>query len=297
VGLHPITLLVSLLGAVAAAFTGLWTASLVRLRRRSRAAGEGGLGVPRPLEVLTGAVTMFFDTLGIGAFAPTTALIRFLRLAPDAWIPGTLNVGHSLASILESFIYTAIIPVDAATLILTVVAATVGAWLGAGVVARWPKRRVQLGMGFALLAAAGFMLLRQLELFPAGGDALGLDGWRLGLAVAGHLLLGALMTLGIGLFAPCMILLSFLGMSAKAIFPIMMTSCAFLMPIGGLQFIRQGSYAPRLSLALTLGGLPAVCLAAFVVKELPLYALRWMVLGVVTYAGAMLLRAGAKQEA
>jgi uncharacterized membrane protein YfcA len=99
------------------------------------------------------------------------------------------------------------------------------------------------------------------------------------------------MTLGIGLFAPCMILLSFLGMSPKAIFPIMMTACAFLMPIGGLRFVRERAYAPRLSLALTLGGVPAVFLAAFLVEELPLYALRWMVIGVVVYAGVLLLRA------
>ena len=294
---HPITVMLSLLGVLAAGFTALWTVSLVRLRRQGKGTGtDHGIGAPRPLELLTGALTMFFDTLGIGAFAPTTALIRVLRLAPDQLIPGTLNVGHSLASILQAFIYTAIIPVDAATLILTVLASTVGAWLGAGVVARWPKQRVRLGMGVALLVAAGLMLLGQLEWLPAGGTAIGLSGWRLIVAVAVHLLLGALMTLGIGLFAPCMILLSFLGMSPKAIFPIMMTACAFLMPVGGLQFIRKGGYAPRLSLALTLGGVPAVCLAAFLVKELPLYALRWMVLGVVVYTGVMLLRAAVKRE-
>ncbi len=279
---HPITLMLWTLGGVGTVFTGLWAAVLVRRRQK----GDGLLpGLPA---VLTGSVTMFFDTLGIGSFAITTAIFRALRMVPDQLIPGTLNAGHSLGSILQSFIYTAIIPVDAATLILTVLASTLGAWLGAGVVSTWPKRRIQRGMGTALLAAALLMLFGQLKWLPSGGTEIGLGGWRLLLAVTGHLLLGALMTLGIGLFAPCMILLSFLGMSPKAIFPIMMTACAFLMPVGGLRFIQARCYAPRVALGLTLGGIPAVLVAAFLVKELPLYVLRWMVLGVVAYTGIML---------
>ena len=283
--LHPITVMLSALAAVAAAFTGLWTTAFLRARRQETGQDTRTPGLP---EILTGAFTMFFDTLGIGSFALTTAIFRALRMVPDQLIPGTLNAGHSLGSILQAFIYTAIIPVDAATLILTVLSSTLGAWLGAGIVSAWPKRRIQRGMGTALLAAAFLMLLGQLKWLPSGGTEIGLGGWRLLLAVTGNFLLGALMTLGIGLFAPCMILLSFLGMSPKAIFPIMMTSCAFLMPIGGLRFIRAGGYSPRVALGLTLGGIPAVLVAAFLVRELPLDALRWIVVGVVVYTGIML---------
>ena len=290
--LHPITFLLAALGAMAALFTGLWARALLRLRGLgAQSEGHEDLGKPGLAEVLIGFVAMFFDTLGIGSFATTTALLRFLRKIPDRLLPGTLNAGHSLASILQAFIYTAILPVDATTLLLMVASATLGAWLGAGVVSGWPRRRIQAGMGVAFLVAAGLMLLGQLHWLPSGGSALGLSGRWLLFAVVGNLALGALMTLGIGLFAPCMIMLSFLGMSPKAIFPIMMASCAFLMPVGGLRFIRARSYAPGVALALTLGGIPAVLIAAFIVKSIPLVALRWIVILVVVYTGAMLLRA------
>ncbi len=62
---------------------------------------------------------------------------------------------------------------------------------------------------------------------------------KLVLGLAGNFMLGALMTLGIGLYAPCMILVGLLGMNATAAFPIMMGSCAFLMPIASAKFVQK----------------------------------------------------------
>lgn len=289
--LQPVPILLTVLGAAAVAFAGFSGRILLHLHRK----GSEPLR-PDPASLLIGFATMFFDTLGIGSFATTTALLRARRLLPDHLIPGTLNAGHSLASILQAFIYVTILPVDGTTLVLMVAASTTGAWFGAGLVSGWPRRRVQAGMGAALLVAAVFMLLGLLKWLPSGGSALGLQGWLLAVAVAGNLLLGALMTLGIGLFAPCMTMLSFLGVDPKAIFPIMMASCAFLMPAGGLRFLRAGRCSPRVALALTLGGIPAVLVAAFLVKELPLTVLRWIVLAVVVYTGTLLLRASTRPQ-
>src|SRR5919201_212904 len=110
----------------------------------------------------TGFITNFFDTLGIGSFATTTSIFRHWRLVRDERIPGTLNVAHTLPTIVQAFIYTRLIPVDSRTLIFMIVAAMLGAWLGAGVVARWPRRRIRIGMGGALVAAAMLMALSQL---------------------------------------------------------------------------------------------------------------------------------------
>jgi uncharacterized membrane protein YfcA len=144
-------------------------------------------------------------------------------------------------------------------------------------------------MGAALLAAAVFFLMRQFGLFPEGSAAIGVRGVRLVLALVGNFALGALMTLGIGLYAPCMVLVSMLGMSERTAFPIMMNSCAFLMPVASLRFIREKSYSLRAAMGLALGGVPGVLLAAYIVKELPLYWVRWLVIVVVVYAATMLL--------
>jgi uncharacterized membrane protein YfcA len=267
---------------------------IARVRRSAAHAGEPVR--PRGGSAATGFVTNFFDTLGIGSFATTTSIFRQWRMVRDEHIPGTLNVGHTLPTIVQAFIFTKLVPVEARTLILMIAAAVAGAWLGAGAVARWPRRRIQVGMGFCLLGAATLMLLAQLQLVPGGGDALALGGAKLGLAVAGNVLLGALMTLGIGLYAPCMILVSLLGMNPTAAFPIMMGSCAFLMPIASARFIREGSYHPGVSLGLLLGGIPAVLIAAFIVKSLPLTAVRYLVVIVVVYTAVSLLRAARRER-
>jgi uncharacterized membrane protein YfcA len=244
-----------------------------------------------------GFVTNFFDTLGIGSFAPTTSIWKLKGIVRDEKIPGTLNVGHAIPTIAQAFIFIAIVEVEMTTLIGMIAASIAGAWLGAGVVASWPRRNVQVGMGLALLAAASFFAMTNLGLFPAGGDALGLRSPLLWAGLIGNFVLGALMTLGIGLYAPCMILVALLGMNPRAAFPIMMGSCAFLMPIGGLRFVARGSYNLRAAVGLTIGGIPAVLLAAFVVKSLPLTALRWLIFLVVLYTAVAMLLSARRREA
>lgn len=251
---------------------------------------------PTLLEVAIGAVTNFFDALGIGSFATTTALFRAFKLVPDRVLPGTLNVGHTLPTVVQAFVFTAVIPVDVVTLISMITAAVLGAWLGAGIVAKWPKQKVQLGMGSALLAAAVFFTMRNLGLFPAGSDAIGVSGLFLVLAVIGNFFLGALMSLGIGLYAPCMILVSLLGMSERTAFPIMMGSCAFLMPVGSLKFIREKAYSLRAALGLAVGGIPGVLVAALIVKSMDLVKVRWLVIVVVIYTALTMLHAAFKAK-
>jgi uncharacterized membrane protein YfcA len=277
-----------------AVLTLTYIATWFREGRKDVAAGAGGR--PPGGQLLIGFIADFLDTLGIGSFATTTSMWRPRRLVPDEQIPGTLNVGHTLPTITEAFIYIAIIAVEPVSLALMIGAAVAGAWLGAGVVARWNRRRIQIGLGLVLLGAAGLMLMTQLDLFPLGGDALGLSGIRLPLGLAGSFVLGALMTLGLGFYAPCMILISLLGMNPKSAFPIMMGACAFLMPVASMRFVRLRRYSLRAAVGLTLGGIPGVLLAAYIVKELPLGAVRWLVIVVVLYTGGSLLRAAAAER-
>src|SRR5947209_885256 len=164
---------------------------------------RGGLERPTLLQGAIGFVTAFFDTLGIGSFATTTAVFKLRNMVPVKLIPGTLNVGHTLPTIAQAFIYTQLVPVDPTTLVLMIVAAVAGSWLGAGVVVRWPRRRIQIGMGIALLGAAALMLMTAFNVLPSGGNTQSLIGIKLAIGLAGNFGLGALMMLGIGLYAPC----------------------------------------------------------------------------------------------
>ncbi|HEX5461654.1 MAG TPA: sulfite exporter TauE/SafE family protein [Steroidobacteraceae bacterium] len=251
--------------------------------------GRDRLSGPRPFDLAVGFITNFFDTLGIGNFAPTTAALKFTRRIPDEDIPGTLNVGHALPVLTEALIFIAAIVVDPRLLIAMIVASILGAWLGAGVVARMPRRAIQVGMGTALAIAAVLFMAANLHWMPVGGSATAFSGTPFLVAVAGNFFLGALMTLGIGLYAPCLIMLSLLGLDPRAAFPIMMGSCAFLMPVGGVRFVRSRRYSSSVALGLAIGGPPAVLIAGYLVKSMPLVWLRWLVVCVVLYAAVMML--------
>jgi len=275
-----------------ALFIGLGVVALMLVVALVRAMPQHRSAIPDAIGSAIGFVTNFFDTLGIGSFATTTSLYKLFRFVPDEKIPGTMNVGHALPTVVEAAIYIGIIAVAPKTLLLLILAAVAGAWLGAGFVARLPRRWVQIGMGVALVAAAALFIVTNLRgsQFGLTGDALELTGTRLWIGIAVNFFLGALMTIGIGLYAPCMILVSLLGMSPTAAFPIMMGSCAFLMPVASLRFIRMGAFSMRAALGLTLGGIPGVLIAAYIVKHLPLTAVRWLVVVVVVYAAYAMLR-------
>jgi len=266
------------------------------VQRQRAAAGDTAPVAPEPRTLGISFIANFFDTLGIGSYATTTSMFRFWNVVRDEKIPGTLNVGYVLPTTVQAVIYITIVEVEFLTLVAIIAAAAAGAWLGAGVVASLPRRQVQIGMGFALIGAATLMLFSLTGIGPAPGVALGVSGLKLGIAVVISAFLGALMMLGIGYYAPCLIMISLLGMNPTAAFPIMMGACAFLMPVGSMQFIRKQSYDLRAAVGLMVGGPLAVLIAAFIVKSLPLDYVRWGVVVVVVYTAVGMLTTAAKER-
>ena len=244
------------------------------------------------MQIAIGFVTDFFDTLGIGSFATTTTAYKLLRVVPDERVVGTMLIGHSLPVVVQAFIFLVVVEVDPVVLALLIAVSVLGSWLGAGVASRLPRRPIQIGMGIGLFAAAFFMLMSQLGMFPGGGTALTLTPGKLVIALVANFSLGALLMLGIGSYAPSLILFSVLGMDPRAAFPIMMSSGAMMAMAGGLRFMTAGRFDTRAALGLTLGGIPGVLVAGLLVRSLPLSVLRWVVVGVVIYAAAMMLRSG-----
>ncbi|RPH34519.1 MAG: sulfite exporter TauE/SafE family protein [Bacteroidales bacterium] len=244
----------------------------------------------------TGFITNFFDTLGIGSFAQQTAIFKFFKLVDDRIIPGTMNVGNTIPTVAQAFIFMTAVDVDTLTLVSMSIAAPIGAVLGAGVVARMPRRRIQMGMGIGLMVVALIILAGLLKLLPLGGEAIGLTGWKLVVVIAMTFIFGALQTIGIGFYAPCMAMVFAFGMHPLTAFPIMMTATAMLMAAGGSRFVKEDAYDPKTAIALTIAGVAGVFLAAYVVKSLPLIILKWVVCVVVLYTSIWMFRSAAKPD-
>jgi uncharacterized membrane protein YfcA len=273
---------------------GLWVIAVVYTLALLLAARARGQLQPNVEAIALGGISNFFDTLGIGSFAPSTAWIKLRKLVPDSYIPGTLNAGHSLPTVAQALIFINLVSVDPWLLLACIGASVLGSLLGAPVVDKLPVRVVQGVVGVALLIAALLYALSNLGLMPGGGAALALSPGLFAIAVAAHFIMGALMAFGIGLYAPSLIILSLLGLNPTAAFPIMMGACAFLMPVSSLRFVRAERIDLRVVLGMAIGGIPLVLLAAFVVKSLPLQAIRWGVVVVVLYAAGLLLRSASQ---
>lgn len=283
-------IIVDLLLAALAVFGVGYTTAIVRL------AAQRGQLRPTLESIGLGAVTNFFDTLGIGSFAPTTAWLKLRNLVPDRFIPATLNAGHCIPTIVEALVFIRLVSVDPILMVCCIVAAMAGSFVGTAAVLRVSVRIVQGTVGVALIIAAILYAMQNLNLMPQNGNELTLIPLFFGIAVVAHFILGALMAFGIGLYAPSLITLSLLGLDPKAAFPIMMGACAFLMPVTGVRFAADKRVDLRIVLGLAIGGAPAVLLAALAVTNLPLVWLRWGVVVVVLYAAAILLRAAARPE-
>lgn len=239
---------------------------------------------------IIGFVVNFFDVLGIGAFAPQTALLKFTKQTEDRVMPGTLNVANTIPVLIQAIIFIKIIEVDVVTLVLMLIAATIGAILGANIISSLPVKSIRLTIGFALLVTVVFMFARKMNWIQGGGDAIALHGSKLVIAVVVNFILGAMMTAGIGLYAPCMALVFALGMSPQVAFPIMMGSCAFLMPPASAKFISKGAYNRKASIAMAIPGSIAVLIAAYFVKSLPLDDLKTIVMIVILITSVIMFK-------
>lgn len=237
-----------------------------------------------------GFVANFLDTLGIGSYAPTSALFKFGKSIDDINVPGTLNVGDTFPVCLEAFLFFGFVDLDLLTLVLMLVAAVAGSYIGAGFVTKLDVQGVRIAMGIGLALLGVIMLLRQLGVGPFGvtGTALKLTGAKLIIGVVLNFVLGALMCIGVGLYAPCIALVSVLGMNVGAAFPIMMGSCAFLMAFGnGPKFVKENRFDMVCTLTQMFGGAVGVMCAYLFVKSIDLTVLLYIVICVVELTAIM----------
>jgi uncharacterized membrane protein YfcA len=232
---------------------------------------------------IMGTVINFFDALGIGSFAVSTASFKLGKMLDDKLIPGTLNVATTTSLIAEAFIYMTIVEIDSLTVLLTIICAMLGAYVGASIVSKLPRKKIQLGMGTALIIVAILLILGLAGLLSMNGTAIGLRGFKLIIACTVCFILGMTNCIGIGMFAPTMAMAALLGLSPIVAYPIMTGGSAFLQPIASYKFIKENSYNRKLSLVWSIFGVVGVIIAAFLVKSLPVRVLKMVVVVVVVY--------------
>lgn len=280
-----------MLGILTVVFTFFFFKDVLK-HKSEPAVGADGVHRPLWISAIIGMVTNFFDALGIGSFAPSTALFRATKTVDDAMIPGTLNVAYTLPMIVMAFWYIDSVEVEFLTLISLIGISSLGAWLGAGVVSKMSKRTIRLIVGIALSLTAIAMILQAFDIITGlgTGNAYGLSGMYLVIAIIGHFILGALATAGVGTYAPSMAIIFMLGLSPAVAFPIMMGSAAFLCPIAGMKFVEEGKYARKQSFVMALSGMVGAFLAVNLFTNIPLTALKWLVIAVVIYTSITMLK-------
>lgn len=282
-------ILKAILGVMTGIFSFYYIADVFRNRKTFSGKPWSGL-------LGTGFITNFFDTLGIGSFAQQTAIFKFFKLVDDRLIPGTMNVGNTIPTVMQAFIFMTVVQVDPVTLVSMSTAAPLGAFVGADIVSRMSRRKIQIGLGVGLLAVGLIIIAGFLNWMPSGGEAIGLRGWKLAVIVGMSFIFGALQTIGVGFYAPCMAMVYALGMHPLTAFPIMMTATGMLMAAGGARFVKQGAYDRKVAFSLTIAGVIGVFLAAYVVKSLPLLILKWVVLCVVLYTSGWMFLSASRKE-
>ena len=245
---------------------------------------------------IVGFLANFFDTLGIGSFAPSSAAFKMTKSVDDVLVPGTLNVGDTVPVCVEAFLFFELVEMDILTLVLMIVASVAGSILMAGVVSKFDRKHVRYAMFIGLFPSV--MLCKVLGVGPFGivGEELGLRGIKLVIAVVVNFILGALMSIGVGLYAPCMALCALLGLNVGCAFPAMMGSCAYLMAFGnGPKFIQEGKYDMYASLMQAIFGAIGVFFAYVFVKSLPIATLTKLVVIVVYITSFLFLRDAIKK--
>jgi uncharacterized membrane protein YfcA len=253
---------------------------------------------PSPEAMALGSVVAFFDTLGIGSFAPTTAWFKFRKMVPDRLIPPTMLVGLTPPVVVETIVFLTQlgVKVDPVLLFGSCVALLLGGLVGAPLVAGARVWIVQLvvaigltlaGIAYGLDAAAA----AHINIVPSGGTASGLPPLLTIIAIAASFGFGILLNFGVGNYAPTLVFLSLLGMNPRLCFPIMAAGAALMGAGAGVRHIRIGQIDLKVVLGLAIGGIPGVLIAAYVVVKMPLDYLRWLVIVVVLYTAAVMFRA------
>ena len=232
-----------------------------------------------------GFVLNLLDTLGVGSNATQAAFFKFTKLSPDEELPGNGNVIFGIPVIVEALLFMTVIDVDTLTLFSMLIAAMLGGIVGGKVIAHLPVQKIRTILSITLPCVAVILVCKVNGFGPFGlmGDATALTDAKLIISIVINFVLGMLMCAGVGLYAPCMALCALMGLNITVAFPIMMGSCALLMPPASMEFIKAGRYNRKAALIASVTGILGVLAAYYIVKSMPVDILTYIVAVVLIY--------------
>ncbi|MCW8634110.1 sulfite exporter TauE/SafE family protein [Streptococcus macedonicus] len=243
-----------------------------------------------------GYVTDLLDTLGIGTFATSTALFKATKLVEDdKKIPATLSTAHIIPVLIEALCFITIVEVNLTTLFVMAMASFLGAFVGTRITKNWNTRQVQRVLGILLIVAA-FIMFYRLIANPGASiseSAHGLYGIWILVGAMFNFTIGILMTMGLGNYAPELILFSMLGINPSVALPVMMLDAAVIMSASTTDFIKSGRVNWPGVLGIIIGGSFGVLTAAFFLSKLDINHFKILIVFIALFTGTSLLRSSA----
>ena len=255
---------------------------------------------------------LFIDGLGIGSYGPMTAGFKALHVVRDKMIPGTLQTVSLTYTLVASLVFIQTVEIEVATLASSIIAAGVGAFLGGGLVSRLDLNKTRITIGVCLIFVAFILVARLTGLLGVEDvveeDRYGLTNtpWKLVVLIVVSFVFGALMTIGVGIYAPLLCTVALLGMDTTVAYPLMLGSCAVLIPVAAISFIRQSLDAPTpqydrkvsvvANIVGTIGGACGVIVITFLMTNLNVSMFNWVVTVIILIIAAQMIYQGVKKK-
>lgn len=261
----------------------------------------GGAGKAAKASIIA-MVTLFFDYIGIGCYSPMTAFWKMFKVTRDKFIPGTLQIACLMATCVESIVCITLIEVETWTLVVCIATAAIGSFIGGGIVAKLPVRPIRIGIGIALLVVAVVLALGILGVLSIPATGIGVSGWKLALMGVISFIMGGLMTIGVGYYAPTMAMVSLLGLNASVAWPLFLGACAYLIPVAAIRFLMvsiksdEPVYDRKIAVYTNTIGLIGPIIAIVFVISMPLQYLKILVIFIIVYVGGTMLYQGIKNK-
>ncbi|MFR5585763.1 MAG: hypothetical protein ACLTLQ_19785 [[Clostridium] scindens] len=234
---------------------------------------------------IMGFVLNLLDTLGVGSNATQMAFFKLTKLSPDEHLPANGNVIFAIPVGVEFLLFLDIVEVDTVTLITMLVSSVLGAIVRGEDCQQAAGEYLEKDPGChtALRSGDSDLQVKRIRSFWHDGGRNRTYGRQARYRHCSQFCIRSIDDLRGRAICTIMALCALLGMNISVAFPIMMGSCAFLMPPASVEFVKSGKYNRPAAAIATITGIFGVLAAYYIVKSMPITLLTWIVAAVLIY--------------